>query len=35
MRYLSTDVGVGMTLSAEFEHLSTDIIYLHIRRRVK
>jgi len=24
-----------MTLSAEFEHLSTDIIYLHIRRRVK
>jgi len=24
-----------MTLSAEFEHLSTDIIYLHIRRRVE
>ena len=35
MRYLLTKAGAVMALPPEFEHISIDVIYLHLKRRVE
>ena len=35
MRYLPTDAGGIMTQSPGFDHISTYVIYLHLKRRVE